>query len=377
MMTEVSDLFPSSFETSRARFRNNLGVVQKLWPDAQHNQHRLEGEEDLTIDWISARGVERTEKFLILTTGEHGIEGYVGSAMLQRFVELFLPRLNPQNTGLLLVHMIDPWGMKHMRRTNAANVDLNRNFLYDPKAISPAFNPEYAQLEAFFEPRGPVGNFFLETLKYLSGLAYHRTRIGHKLLWQAARLGQYSHSKGLHFGGDAIQEETRLMMGLYREAFQVCDHIVHLDMHTGWGPRYQMSLINSALDSRSSAECVRAYNYPQVAAATADEFYALQGDMIDYVYTLRDLEFPDTRLYSTSFEFGTFGDSPISDLRDLRTMIFENRLYWHGARNQRIHEKVKDEFREFFFPTQKRWQEKAVVDADMAFQGILEAERLF
>jgi hypothetical protein len=349
-------------------------MVQELWPDALLFHHYIEGEEGISIDWISTRGLERTEKFLIITTGEHGVEGYVGSAMLQRFVELFLPRLNPKTTGMLLVHAIDPWGMKHMRRTNAANVDLNRNFLYDSKAISTAFNPEYAQLESFFEPGGSVGNLFLETVKYLSGLVHQRLRIGHKLLWQAARLGQYSHPQGLHFGGDSIQEETAVMMGLYREAFQVCDHIVHLDMHTGWGPRYQMTLINSALDPRSSAECVQAYNYPQVAAATADEFYALQGDMIDYVYTLRDIEYPGTRLYSTSFEFGTFGNSPISDLRDLRTMIFENRLFWHGAKNDRIREKVKDEFREFFFPAEKRWREKAVSDADMAFQGILEAE---
>jgi hypothetical protein len=296
--------------------------------------------------------------------------------MLQRFVELFLPRLNQNNTGILLIHMIDPWGMKHMRRTNATNLDLNRNFLYDPNKIDPAFNPEYAQLEAFLQPHRPIKNFSLSSLKYLAGLFYHQLKIGKDLFLQASLLGQYSHPKGIHYGGESIQEETRVMMGLYREAFQDCSQIVHLDMHTGWGPRYQMSLVNSGLDPRSSAECVETYNYPKITAATAEEFYALRGDMIDYVYSLRDQEFPGTRLYSTSFEFGTFGDSLIADLRGLRAMIFENRLYWYGAKTPRIREKVQQEFRELFFPSEARWQEKAVADADMAFEGILAAEGL-
>ena len=122
---------------------------------------------------------------------------------------------------------------------------------------------------------------------------FNQLQVGRDHFWQAARLGQYHHPKGTHYGGDSIQEETKVIMGLYREAFQMCNHIIHLDMHTGWGPRYQMSLINSSLDPRSSAECVQEYHYPRIAAATADEFYALQGDMIDYVYTLRNIEFPD------------------------------------------------------------------------------------
>ena len=88
------------------------------------------------------------------------------------------------------------------------------------------------------------------------------------------------------------------------------------------------------------------------------------------------LNFLMPRLYSTSFEFGTYGDSLLADLRDLRTMIFENRMYWNGVKNNRIREKVSQEFREFFFPAEMKWREKAVADADMAFQGILEAEGL-
>ena len=100
-MAQVSALFPGSYEESRARFRGEIHRVQRLWPSARLGGHRLAlvEDDDLTIDWIEADPLERREKLLILTTGEHGIEGYVGSAMLCLFLEEFLNRLEPIRRG--------------------------------------------------------------------------------------------------------------------------------------------------------------------------------------------------------------------------------------------------------------------------------------
>ena len=102
-----------------------------------------------------------------------------------------------------------------------------------------------------------------------------------------------------------IEEETRTVIELYRDALSQYDQILHLDMHTGYGPRYQMSLVNSVHETRPSAEFVARFNYPLVVAATGEEFYAIQGDMVDYYYELWKKEFPDKRFYSGAFEFGT------------------------------------------------------------------------
>src|SRR5512134_3208436 len=147
-MEDLPALFPDTYETSRERFRQNLPAIQKGWPHAQHSHHRLPGDEDLTIDWIYSDALEKNEKVLILTTAEHGIEGYVGAAVLQRFIDKFLLRLDPRSTGLLLVHAINPWGMKHHRRVNADNIDLNRTFLRN-QTFDPAFNPEYDYLNDY------------------------------------------------------------------------------------------------------------------------------------------------------------------------------------------------------------------------------------
>ena len=108
-MTETAIWFPASYEESRTRFRQNLERVRQRWPNAHLGQHRLAGEEDLTIDWLQADAVERCERLLLITTGEHGIETYVGAAMLQLLIDDYLERLDPKTTGLLFVHAINPW----------------------------------------------------------------------------------------------------------------------------------------------------------------------------------------------------------------------------------------------------------------------------
>ena len=109
-MEDILALFPKTYEASRERFRQNLVIIQKYWLGAELSQHRIAGDEDLTIDWIHSPALEKNEKVLVFTTAEHGIEGYVGSAMQQRFIEKYLPRFDPRTTGLLLVHAINPWG---------------------------------------------------------------------------------------------------------------------------------------------------------------------------------------------------------------------------------------------------------------------------
>ena len=93
----MSNLFPESYEESRARFRADLARVQMLWRDAHLQAHCIDAGADLTMDWIAAHA-ERCDRLVIFTTGEHGVEGYVGAAMLKIFMDEFLPRLDQATT---------------------------------------------------------------------------------------------------------------------------------------------------------------------------------------------------------------------------------------------------------------------------------------
>jgi hypothetical protein len=375
-VAQVSALFPGSYEESRARFRGEIHRVRQLWPGARLGGHRLAlaEDDDLTIDWIEADPLERREKLLILTTGEHGIEGRVGSAMLRLFLEEFLRRLAPQSTGLLFVHAINPWGMKHGRTANARNVDLNRNFVRDPDVFDPAINPDYGRLASTLNPEGPIRSLFWSNVSFFLKLLWHGVTLGPGRLRQAALLGQYRFPSGIYYGGESLQEETRVLIDLYRRHIRGHERVVHLDVHTGYGPRYQMGLVNSALEPRDSQELARRFAYPLVVKADPSEFYPIQGDMIDYVYTLVGEEFPEVGLYATSFEFGTLGDSLPAVLRSLRAVVFEKRMHRFGAGNQGVREWVEGEFRELCVPQEERWRAVAVADARQAFEGVLGAE---
>jgi hypothetical protein len=211
-MNQAADLFPETYQASRERFRQNLPRVRERWPEARLNCHSLAGKEDLTIDWIECPAAEQQKKAFLLTTGEHGIECYVGSAMQQRFIDSFLPQLNPADTGLLFVHAINPWGMQHHRRVNASNVDLNRNFLWDRTGFSRDVNPTYDRVDALLNPPEQLQGLLKSRLKHISGLLASLSRLGAKGFRTASLVGQYRYPHGLYYGGLDYQEETRILI---------------------------------------------------------------------------------------------------------------------------------------------------------------------
>lgn len=370
----MDSLFPESYEASRARFLRDAELLRDNWPSSRLDSYPLKDFPDLSIDWLWAEP-RLKENLVMISTAEHGIEGYVGSAMLKLFMEEFAPQLNPENTGLLLVHAINPWGMKHRCRVNPENVDLNRNFVFD-RDYSPQINPNYDLIAGFLNPRRPVCTLQAETIPFLGRVIRNMIHPGKARVQAVALFGQHRHSKGIYFGGTELQEETGVLMRLHRAALMEYQNFLQVDMHTGYGPRYQMTVIVPPLDPTPSAELTRKFNYPLVQKIEAAEFYAISGDMGEYVYRLRDAEFPAKNVFACGFEFGTFGDSLPALIRSLRATILENQLRQQGASSPMAEEQIRTEYGELFFPAETKWREKARADCRQAFQGILSAYEL-
>jgi len=370
----MTTYFPSTYEDSRERFKTSLSLLQSKWPDARLESHPLKEHPDLSIDWIWADARQK-ENLVIVSTAEHGIEGYVGSAMMKAFIEEFAPRLNPENTGLLLIHALNPWGMKHYRKVNENSVDLNRNFVFDGN-FDPAINPEFQRVEYLINPQNRMRSFGIENLCFWGRVLKALLTAGYAVTSRASLLGQHHTPNGFYYGGTSHQESTIVATKLYRLALEGYQNVTQLDMHTGYGPRYQMSITMSPLDPRTSEEISTTFNYPLVLKMNADEFYDISGDMAEYFYRLRNADFPGKQLFACGFEFGTFGDSLLARIRSLRTMIFENQLHWHGAQSDSAAERVRAEFEELYFPVEMKWREKALADGRQAFEGILRANHL-
>lgn len=370
----MTDYFPSSYEDSRDRFRHSLSLLQSNWPHARLDCHPLIDRPDLSIDWMWAEPKVK-ENLVIISTGEHGIEGYVGAAMMKIFIEEFTPKLNPANTGLLLIHAINPWGMKHRRKVNENNVDLNRNFTYDG-VFNPSNNPYFLKLKRLIAPDRPISSFGMETMRIAWGTIWTLITRGLSTLRYAALLGQYVEPNAMYYGGARHEEQTQVMMELFHQALQEYQTVIHLDMHAGYGPRYQMSIILVPLEPLSSTELSAKFNYPLVLRGDHQEFYATHGDMTEYFYRLQNEKYPDKHAFSCAFECGTYGESILQEARSLRTMVFESQLYAYGTKNKKTEEKVRHEFEELYFPAELKWREKALADGRQAFEGIFQAYQL-
>jgi hypothetical protein len=368
-------MYPFSYQASRDQFRLLIDRAREQWPNARLISHAPYGD-DHTIDAISADAIASTAQRLIITTGEHGIEGYLGSVLLRWFADEFMPQLDPRRTGLLLVHAINPWGMAQRRRVNRSNVDINRNFPAARDSFATDRNVDYAALQTLLNPTGQLTSIGRSTARLASHLLPNLIKIGAGRIQAAFTLGQYRFPRGVYYGGDAVQPETQFMIDLYRQQWRGYEQVVHLDVHTGYGPRQQMSIVNSPLEPRSSEELQRAFAYPLIVKAVPGEFYAIRGDMIDFVYRLQQAEFPALQLYSTTLEFGTFGASLLGGLRSLRALVLENQLHHYGATQDNVRAAVQHEFTELFMPSDAAWLTKAHADAQQAMRGILKAEGL-
>ncbi len=369
-------MIPENYETSRARFRAYLPTLRDRWDGALLSSHALPYGEDLTIDWLYCAPTVQKERLFVLSTGLHGIEGYIGAALLELFMAEFLPRLDPQTTGLLLIHTINPWGMKHRNRGNPKNVDLNRNFVDAGFDSLADINPDYPDLAWFLNPQRPLGRISLERLGFQARVPATMLRYGVRRLRQAALMGQYIMPSGVYYGGQAVQPETRVMMDLYRSAFAGCRRVLHLDMHTGYGPRDQMTLVTSARETRTSQELASRYGLPRVAAPNPEEFYKVNGDMLDWEAVLVQTAFPEAQYFGAVFEFGTFGASLAAQIRSLQISVLKNQANAYGGSSAAL-AWVEREYGELFLPTDPAWLVKALEDGRLAFNNILAREGFF
>ncbi|WP_139492410.1 M14 family metallopeptidase [Brevibacillus dissolubilis] len=364
--------FPNQYEPSRARF---LGYRQKLINagyQAEVFSYPIDEKASLYIDVLQINPAKQKENLLVFTSGVHGVEGFVGSAMMEAFVQEQLGSLNRDNTGVMLVHAVNPWGMKNKRRYNENNVDLNRNFVMDWKALNHLQNQEYLVWDHFLQPQRQLGNSTLHELGFHVGLAYNLLDAGSESLRKALLSGQYSNPQGVYFGGDGDELSTKYMknilLSMLNDTYQ---NIVHIDLHTGYGPRYQMSIFSSGSETLKEDEAIKAFGYPLVYTPDSEEYYTTSGDMTEYLYQLQTKRFPQKKLYSTTFEFGTLGDGTVASVDSVKYTVDENRLYWHGTSDKRTEQIVKNRYLEMFDPAEREWRVKALEDFRLALKGVL------
>ena len=133
---------PLTYDECRARFRRAAVVADVAVVTHPITAVGPEGQR-LTID-VAQLGSSRPRRALAVLSGVHGVEGFVNSVLQTDLLGRLDPAALPDDTAVLMIHAVNPWGMAWWRRQNESNVDLNRNWRRDE--IEPQHNDAYDEI---------------------------------------------------------------------------------------------------------------------------------------------------------------------------------------------------------------------------------------
>lgn len=331
----------TSYVDARAAFLEAAASAGARLTSHQHPLTGLDGE-PLFVD-VAEVGPEAGTgaNVIIVVSGTHGVEGYLGSA-LQRY---HLETASPDSTAgptLVFVHALNPFGFSWVRRVNEDNVDLNRNFI-DWSAPVPQ-NPEYASLADVLVPSSWSED---EQQRTLGVLLTTLEEIGMDELQQVVSGGQFDHPTGIFYGGTRPTWSNEWLSGFLSERLRGVDRAAIIDLHTGLGPWSHGELISSEASDSAAYQRQQAWWNEVTSLLDGSSVSAeLTGDWMGAVGSLA----PDTELTGVAIEYGTV--DPISVMQSLRADAV---LHANGDPTSPEAAPIRDQVRAAFIDDDPAW----------------------
>jgi hypothetical protein len=186
-------------------------------------------------------------------------------------------------------------------------------------------------------------------VKALWAIARH----GMPTLRQAVAGGQYDFPRGLFYGGDAPSRSHDIMRDNIARWLHGSQSVVHLDLHTGLGPRG----VGKLLIDYPLSESQRAWLTEWMGAgafvtmASGRKEYSAQGGFGQWCVS-RQLA---PNYLSACAEFGTYG--PISVIAGLRA---ENQAHHWGDPSAASAARAKQRLKKLFCPSAEAWRSEVL-----------------
>ena len=221
--------FSNSYAEARSRFVNAARDAQATLTTVIHPRVGPDGGVlSSDIAWV---GPEDAAKVLVVISGTHGVEGFFGSAVQAEWLRRPEFRELPRDIAVLFIHAINPYGFAWERRTNEDNVDVNRNWINFASTL-PA-TPGYDQLASDLCPT----DWNLKTQERTgAALGARIAEHGVAVFQQAVSGGQWTHPKGLFYGGDKPSWSRIVLAETLKAKLPRAARVTILDFHTGLGP---------------------------------------------------------------------------------------------------------------------------------------------
>lgn len=343
-------LFSPDYAAARTRFHAaalRAGATLDTLPLAARGPH---GELLATdIAWLGAR---RPRRVALHISGLHGVEAFAGSAT--QLALLAAPPWRPADGALVLVHVLNPFGMAWLRRANEHNVDLNRNFHPDG-GIWTGAPPLYRRLDALLNPAAPPARDAFALRLAATGM-----RHGMRAVRQAIAHGQHRYPRGLFYGGAELQPGPRLFIDWLQSRLDTAETVFVIDMHTGLGPHAADTVIvEPGVGQAPRPALGRALQRPLVGDQAHPAAYTVRGSLGAALPRL----LPGARVEFVLQEIGTW-----SPLRVIHALREENR--WHHYGDGNPGHPAKRRLLEALCPASPAWREAAVtLGADLVHRA--------
>jgi len=297
---------------------------------------------------VARIGDGQADRALLLVSGTGGIEGFAGSALQTAWLRRHRAAL-PGGCRVLLVHGLNAHGFQALRRVDADNVDLDRNFL-DFVAPLPD-NPGYEELAATLAPHewDELGERINRRV-WADFIARH----GERAFLDGVSGGQYRHPDGIYYGGRTPALAHRLLRDLLRRELVDCHRLLLIDLRTGPGLVGEAELI--CRHSPDDAAFTRARDWfgpplhsPQrgdtLAPVAAGTLLAAAGGWL-----------PQAEVTAVALRFGTGPEDKM-----FAAVRADNWLMHHGDPTTPRGLAIKAQLRDAFAPDSADWR-RAVLD---------------
>lgn len=167
---------------------------------------------------------------LLVISGTHGIEGYCGAGIQTGWLQQCGGEVLPGDTNIVMVHMLNAWGMAWNRRENEDNVDLFRNLIYcaHPSQADPLYDvaDDLLDLENWAQRDQAAWQEKANGL-----IAEH----GMDRLLSAIRRGQHHRPKSMTYHGNGPAWSKTTLDRIVVEYLQGAQRVAVIDIHTGFG----------------------------------------------------------------------------------------------------------------------------------------------
>lgn len=287
----------------------------------------------LTMDMAILKG--ELPGVLIHSSATHGVEGYSGSAIQLALLQEGVLPLPEERPTVVLVHAVNPNGMKNYRRFNENNVDLNRNGISNFEEFLKNRDPNiagYDNFRDFTAPQNKPTAWWDATVGFWYRAVPLLLQHGYVALKRVLVAGQYHHPQGIFYGGTKREQSIEQLIAFATDPKREIlapigkkEPVVWIDVHTGLGPSGMDTIVSEKplMPDEMEKWFPTAYNRltPEVKSTGAMDGYELvQGPLPSFVFEASH----NTALPMTQ-EFGTLPGVLVA-----RALILENMMYHYG-----------------------------------------------